>query len=558
MFTRFYSIAERQQFVNRTELLAQLEAAALRLSVGQRPIHLALFGPRRLGKTIVLKELMLRLRQRSDMACVYVNVEPLASTPWAFATQYIGWCAYWLTAAADAWPEAYLNWPGLLRASMPASIHQLLLEVYAAFDSATALPTQWLTAAFNFPERASAVLGRPLLVILDEFQTLRNLSNQPDAGDALAIFRQALSGDRTGYVLAGSHVSAMRWIVQDNRSPLFGQFTQLALGPLPREDARALAKHLLPEADFGVWHRIAVLCGDQPYYIQCVCNRLSLWHAAGMPPDVATVEAAFYTDLALAQGSLHLHCQYLVDVSLERARYHAVLRGLLDALAAGGPQTISALRAAGFRTKSASNVRTYLLELNNHGLVERAEENGQHVYALTDPVLARWINIQRLGLASSESGAVAGPGAVAQLRERLMRVSAELAVAKEAEVRELLRSLQERRVPGEFLGAPEDVLVPTFDAVEAYLSPDGQVQIDALGRGRKSWAVEVRWQLGAASQADLAVFAGKEADVAIRRRWVISRGGFRPQAVEFAHAQGILLSGLQAYSRLRHWLERPT
>jgi hypothetical protein len=441
---------------------------------------------------------------------------------------------------------------------MPAPLHQLLLEVYAAFDSTTALPMQWLTAAFNFPERASAVLGLPLVVILDEFQTLRNLSNQPDAGDVLAMFRQTLSGDRTGYVLAGSHVSAMRWIVQDSHSPLFGQFTQLALGPLPREDARALAKRLLPEADFGVWHRIAVLCGDQPYYIQCVCSRLSLWQAASMPLDVPTAEAAFYADLALAQGSLHLHCQYLVDVSLERARYHAVLRGLLDALAAGGPQTISALRAAGFRTKSASNMRTYLLELINHGLVERAQENGQHIYALTDPVLARWINIQHLGLASSESGAVVGPGTVAQLRERLARVSAELAVAKEAEVREMLRRLPGRRVPGDLLGASDDVSVPSFDEVEAYLSLDGQVQIDALGHGREAWAVEVRWQLGAASQADVATFAGKVADVPIVRRWFISRGGFRPQAVEFARAHGIFLSDLQAYSRLRHWLEMPT
>src|SRR3990172_625847 len=109
MLNRFYSITERQQFVDRTEVLAQLVAVALRLNAGQRPIHLALFGPRRLGKTVVLKELMFRLRQRGDLACVYVNVEPLASTPWAFATQYIGWCAYWLTAPADARAGADLN-----------------------------------------------------------------------------------------------------------------------------------------------------------------------------------------------------------------------------------------------------------------------------------------------------------------------------------------------------------------------------------------------------------------------------------------------------------------
>ncbi len=551
MLNILYPPRERQLFVDRLETLAQLEAAAERLIQGQPPIHLALFGPRRRGKTAVLKEFMARLRDRDEVEAIYINLEPLASTAWLLATQYIGWCVYWLTAPADAWPDDYLTWPGLLRVAVPDPLHRLLLDLYTRFERRDTSPSHLLSAAFQFPARLADLLQTPLVVILDEFPVLRHLESQRDTGNILGLFRQALGAGPVGYVLAGSHVSAMRWLVQAGQSPLFGQLTPLALGPLPREDARLLAQRLLPRADFAVWHHIARLCADQPYYIQALCNRLTLWRATGDGElDLSTVDAAFYTELAQSQGSIHLHCQYLMDVSLEQTRYHAVLRGLLEALASGGPQTVADLRATSFGTHSTSNLRTYLMELVDHGLVERAEERGRQTYAIADPVLARWINVQRLGLAMTEAGPPTRSEAAA-LRERLARVSAELALAKEAEVRELLRHLQGRTVPGELLGMSEPVAFPSFEAIEPYLSADGQVELDALARGAETWAVEIRWQVGAASQADLERFAAKDADIPITQRWFISRGGFRPQAVVYAQRTGMYLTDGEGYRRLR-------
>lgn len=555
MLDMLYPPRERHLFVDRLEILAQLEAAAEQLIQGQPPINLALFGPRRRGKTAVLKEFLAHLRARSEFAegrlgAIYINLEPLASTAWLLATQYIGWCVYWLTAPADAWPDDYLTWPGLLRAPTPSPVHQLLLDLHARFEQRDTSPSYLLTTAFQFPARLTELLQRPLVVILDEFPFLRRLESQRDTGNIVSLFRQALGAGPVGYVLAGSHVSAMRWLVQEGQSPLFGQLTALTLGPLPREDARLLAQRLLPRANFAVWHRIATLGADQPYYIQALCNRLTLWRATGNGEvDLSTVDAAFYTELAEGQGSIHLHCQYMMDISLEQARYHALLRGLLEALAADGPQTIAELRATRFSSHSANNLRTYLLELVDHGLVKRAEEGNRQTYAITDPVLAQWINVQRLGLAITEPERPAQSDTAA-LRERLMRVSAELALAKEAEVRDLLRRLQGRTVPGELLGTPEPVTIPHFATIEPYLSTDGQVELDALAQGDQVWAVEVRWQVGAASRADLERFVAKRAGVPIIRYWFISRGGFRPQAVDYAHTVGVYLTDHEGYLRL--------
>jgi hypothetical protein len=452
MLNVLYPLHEQRLFVDRLEVLGQLEAAAERLIQGQSPIHLALFGPRRRGKTAVLKEFLARLRTRPEsfagaqdqsfaeapgkpaagrLGAIYINVEPLASTAWLLGTQYIGWCVYWLTAPDEAWPDSYLTWPGLLRTPVPPSLHDLLLELHERFARRDTSPALLLSAAFQFPARLADLLQRPLIVILDEFPTLQRLGGQRASGDVLGLFRQALGAGRVGYVLAGSHVSAMRWLVQAGQSPLFGQLISLALGPLPREDARLLAQRMLPRAGFAAWHRIATLCGDQPYYIQAVCNRLALWQAAtGEEFDPTLADAAFYAELAQGQGSIHLHCQYMLEVSLEQTRYHAILTGLLEALAADGPQTIADLQATRFGSHSASNLRTYLMELVDHGLVERATEGNRQTYAITDPVLAQWINVQRLGLALAESGRPAA-NEVAALRERLTRVSAELALSSE-------------------------------------------------------------------------------------------------------------------------------
>jgi len=98
-----------------------------------------------------------------------------------------------------------------------------------------------------------------------------------------------------------------------------------------------------------------------------------------------------------------------------------------DPLAAGGPQSIADLRATRLGSHSASNLRTYLMGLVDHGLVDRAEEGGRQTYSVADPVLARWINVQRLGLTMAEAERPAG-SRITTLRERLARVSAELAV----------------------------------------------------------------------------------------------------------------------------------
>ena len=91
---------------------------------------------------------------------------------------------------------------------------------------------------------------------------------------------------------------------------------------------------------------------------------------------------------------------------------------------------------------------------------------------------------------------------VGDLSERFQRTSSQLGVAKESEVRELLRQLSGKVVDGKLMGQKDTVVIPRFAQVSSYLSTDGQIEFDALGEiaqetasgNYNNWIVELNWR----------------------------------------------------------------
>jgi|GEM_PF-6003759 len=77
----FYPPDLRQQFVNRERELRQLEHYLDQLRRGQ-PTHVALFGLRRIGKTLLLKELIARLLEPGDdVIPIYMDLSESCGSP---------------------------------------------------------------------------------------------------------------------------------------------------------------------------------------------------------------------------------------------------------------------------------------------------------------------------------------------------------------------------------------------------------------------------------------------------------------------------------------------
>ncbi|GFP33098.1 hypothetical protein HKBW3S42_01416, partial [Candidatus Hakubella thermalkaliphila] len=79
----FYPTYLRERFTNRARELAFLDGVAEDLRRGQ-PRHVALFGLRRIGKTLLCQEQVIRLLVRGDIIPVYLDMEELCTAPEPF------------------------------------------------------------------------------------------------------------------------------------------------------------------------------------------------------------------------------------------------------------------------------------------------------------------------------------------------------------------------------------------------------------------------------------------------------------------------------------------
>ena len=134
------------------------------------------------------------------------------------------------------------------------------------------------------------------------------------------------------------------------------------------------------------------------------------------------------------------------------------------------------------------------------------------------------------------------------MSERFQRVSSELGLARESQVRELIAAFASQKVSGELFGQAGPLQLPTFQQVAPYQSPDSQVELDAVASGDALWVVEIKWKNQPASRADLDRFLKKirrvEADLpgSPDALWFIAKAGFKDSALRLARRKGILLS----------------
>ncbi|NUQ38153.1 MAG: restriction endonuclease [Caldilineales bacterium] len=535
-------------FTNRVLELNILAQAAADLERG-RPHHIALFGLRRIGKTLLCQEQMRHLAAQGRVIPVYMNLEGICTSPELFVQRYIGLTCFWAVAGGQGSVEPYLRAVDLLRtpaAGFPVAleaIHFLITELEREVIDPGAL----LHLAFDFPDRLAIALGRPIMCFLDEFPELSALAKFPQTGNPYKLFRSVMQQHaHVGYVVTGSAVTTMEQMVRDHESPLFLQLRAIELPPLTAEDTQDLTTKIIgqplnPAAQAAVY---AYTTGH-PFYVTVVVERLR--ELASDEPEAISAEQvaqAFVLETLGARGEIYNYCRYLYDISLQKARGYAALKALLQILAE--EEGLSLTEVARRMHRRPASVQDYLRWLIDVDLLVIREQR----YFYRDAVLRYWIaytsrGIETDGFPNTEDL----KRLIADLGERFARASAQLGRAKESEVRELLRKLAGRTVPGPYLGQTDPISLPAFTRVESYRSPDGQIEIDALAENGERWAVEVKWRqkrvgLGELNQLITAA-AGLQA-----RAWCVSQTGFTPTALAFAAEKGILISDAPQFAAL--------
>ncbi len=542
----FYPRYLRERFTDRAHELSVLASVAQDLREG-RPRHVALFGLRRIGKTLLAQEQVVRLLNQGDVAPVYLDMEGICSAPEPFAQRYVGLTCYWVLAEGEGPVEPYLTADRLLEteaAEIPlvarttgALVRQL---VRRKPDHALLL-----NLAFDFPEQLAQALDLPIMCFLDEFPELASLGNFPEVGDPLKHFRASLQQQsQVAYVITGSAVTAMERLVRDHESPLFLQFRALELQPFTQEDTRRLVERMFASLPPRAQSAVYTYTFGHPFYVTALTDRLRDLAPTPEAVGVEQVEHAFLLETLSRQGQIYGYCRYLYDISLQKARGYGLLKALLQILAEEEGLSLSDLARRLHRQASAT--REYLRWLMEVDLIIEEEKR----YYYRDPVLRFWVAYTSQGVEVD-----AFPrrddleGLVGDLSERFQRVSSQLGRAKESEVRELLRRLAGRTVEGALFGQEEPVQVPDFARVERYLSPDGQVELDALAENDERWVVEVKWRLKRVGMGELEQLV-ERAEQFEARAWCVSQAELTPQALEFAGERGVLISGVDELKAL--------
>lgn len=535
----FYPDYLRERFVDRIHELAFLEGVAEDLQEGQ-PRHVAIFGLRRIGKTLLCQEQVVRLLAEGDVIPVYLDMEELCTAPELFAQRYVGLTCFWALTAGEGPVDSYLTVDRLMETDA--------VEVAVVARTAGSIARELgrtkpdygllLKTAFDFPDQLGQALDRRLMCFLDEFPELSSLGNFPGVGDPLKLYRASLQQQsQVSYVITGSAIAVMEHLIRDHESPLFLQFRALELEPFTREDARQLVERLVGSVVPAAQAAIHTYTFGHPFYVTALAERLrDLVSAEPEEVDVQQVQQAFLLEALSRHGQIYNYCRYLYDISLQKARGYGLLKALLQVLAEEEGLRLS--EVARRLRRQASAIREYLRWLMEVDLV--IEEDKRYYYR--DPVLRFWVAYTSRGIEVD-----AFPrredleGLVADLSERFQRVSTQLGRAKESEVRELLQNLAGQTVDGALLGQAGPLRVPDFARVEPYRSLDGQIEVDALAEDGERWVVEVKWRQKRVGQSELEQLRDR-ADQLQGRPWCISQAGFTPEATTYAVDHGILIS----------------
>jgi hypothetical protein len=236
-------------------------------------------------------------------------------------------------------------------------------------------------------DSVAAQEGRPVVVVLDEFQRLSEL----DGEAAEWLLRRRMQEDRhTGYVCAGSKEHLIRDLLLPQRA-FYKFFELLHVGPLDREHLSRWIDHRLGRggvATEGVGEAIVDMAGPRTQDIVQVAR--AVWFTAAMrgKADLSDVTAAVQDIVAGEDAALRRTWD---DLS-------AVQQRVLRALAAGAEQLHSTDTRTSYALGASSSVATAVDALVGRGVLERLDGGVR----FDNPFFRLWI--QRHVLLDRETG----------------------------------------------------------------------------------------------------------------------------------------------------------
>ena len=384
--------ASPEGFFNRGAELALLEDAVSKLQRGA-PKWMCLVGPRKVGKTSLLRELERRGRARAR-APGFVVIDVFETMPVSlelFRVVAIQAVEVLLSRDAGRSLAAVASTPAEWRSALVKSnrFRGLPSELQTALGELPTTPLEGaaLSAVLNLPERLAEALGAHLVVAIDEFQELAALSGARGAPEVMSLLRSVWQRHRrTAYFVSGSARSTLLELATSQSSPFFQHFEVMEVPPF--DEAHAV--ELLVEGSRGGSQRISPplalrifeVVGGSPFYLQVMGEAVGLESGAADARLRGALQRVLFSDT----GRLSLYFLNEFQRLVGRA---TTLAATLNALSQG-PRTLTEVARATQGTAGAT--LGYLARL--HDAVAR---NAAGQWELTDPTFGLWLQWRQPG-----------------------------------------------------------------------------------------------------------------------------------------------------------------
>lgn len=350
---------------------------------------LFLIGPRRYGKTSILKAAEDRLAEEGATvlrfdAEAYPSIELLIRAMVAEATARLSGSL----EKAGEWARKFFGRlrPEISYNATEQTFSATIGKVENPTDQAAQVPL--LVEALNGLEKTAGQAGHTVGLILDEFQKVVELGGESAEGQ----IRAAVQRHRhVGYVFAGSKTRMMADMTSNPSRPFYHLGERRFIGPVPREEFAEFLRRGFAQGgisilkDEDVTGLILELAEEVPYNVQRLAH--ACWDAlAGQEEAVLTEEAvrgaldhllreddAFYTQL----------WNQLTPVQQ---------KALVAAVREGGVELHShrVTRAHGLSAASMSRATQSLQEKE---VLRTEESRGKMRLRLVDPFFGAWLNL---------------------------------------------------------------------------------------------------------------------------------------------------------------------
>ena len=391
----------RTEFFNRKRELRELQQTVDILRKGNTR-YLALLGPRKIGKTSLMRQFMVTLDD-PQVPSFLLDCWEKRPTPDTFFQDY-------LVQTIDSFLQSG-GAPGCsqsLRASLLSESRLLaaLADLQSSGISSLVRASELLLALrardysdtlfagiLDLPEQVAQETDRYWVVLLDEFQELQALNQfkavQEYAGDVFALLRSRWQQHRrVNYIVAGSRLTMMRDILIRERAPLFQHFRLVEVSPFSDDDARKLVEDLSRSAGRAIPRdlisRLVQLVGCQPFYLQVLGSELCTQPEL----DETAFKQVFQETLFDATGTLYLYFQDMVGRMVGRS---ASLERTLIQLAHSPGTLTKVARDLGVPT---GGLKSWIDRVADLVIVEDG------VYQIADPALRLWLKSRsEVGLA---------------------------------------------------------------------------------------------------------------------------------------------------------------